>query len=98
MTPQLRRSLAALLAGVAGSLIALTTAAWIRRDACLDSGGRWLDAARRCEWAAGAAAGPDPQARAYLVGALVGLAAAAMLWRIYTYVSSRGRRGVPRAG
>ena len=92
MTPQLRRALAALLAGTAGSLLALTTVAWVRRDACLDSGGRWLAAARACEWPAGGAA-DDPTLRAYLVGVLVGLAAAGLLWRTFSFFAARaGRR------
>ena len=93
MNASLRRRLAAVLAGAAAMLLGLLTATWIRQDACLDAGGRWLAATRACEWPAGAPAA-DPTVRAYAIGALAGLAAAALLWRAFTFAASRGgRRG-----
>ena len=91
MTAQTRRSLAALLAGIAGMLMALLTATRLRQDACLDAGGRWLAAARSCELPAGAASAMSPL-RGYTLGAVAGVLTAIVLWRMFTFFASRGVR------
>jgi hypothetical protein len=90
MTPDLRRRLAALLAGVAGTLVALLSATLLRARACRAAGGSWEDAARRCALAAGT---PEPSTLVpYLLGALAGLVALVVLWRTYTFFALRGMR------
>lgn len=91
MNPETRRRLAAMLAGVAAALVALFASTWLRQDACLDAGGRWLDAARSCAMPAGASAGAAT-ARAYALGALAGVVTAVVLWRTYTFFVARGGR------
>ena len=89
MTAQLRRQLALVVIGVAAALVALLVATWLRQDACLEAGGRWLAATRTCELANGAV-GPGLSAgRAYAVGAIVGVLAATVLWRTFTFFASR---------
>ena len=91
MTAETRRRLAALLTGTAGALTALLLATWLRQDACLDAGGRWLAATRHCELPAGASAAISSQ-RAYAVGAIVGVLTAIVLWRVFTFAASRAAR------
>ena len=91
MTAETRRSLAALLAGIAGMLMALLTATRLRQDACLDAGGRWLAAARMCELPAGTASEMSPL-RGYALGAVAGVLTAIVLWRMFTFFASRGTR------
>ena len=91
ITAETRRRLAALLIGTAGMLLALLTATSLLQDACLDAGGRWLADARTCELPAGAAMATSPF-RAYATGAVAGVLAAIMLWRIFTFAASRGVR------
>jgi hypothetical protein len=87
MTPETRRSLALLLATTAATLVALAVASLLRERACVDAGGRWV--ARSCVLAAG----PESSvARAYLLGAIVGVAALLFLWRTYTFFATRGAR------
>ena len=88
MNADTRRGLAAMLSGVAGAIVALTVASFLRQHACLDAGGRWVAATRTCELAAGAAP-PTGATRAYLLGAVVGIVAAALLWRTYTFFVAR---------
>lgn len=97
MTPDLRRRLAALLAGVAGTLVALLSATLLRARACREVGGSWVDAGRRCALPAG---GVEPSTTtAYLLGALAGLAAMLVLWRTYTFFALRSRSaGRPAIG
>jgi len=91
MTSDTRRSLALLLVGLGAMLIGLSAATAVMRDACLDAGGRWLET-RTCE----AATTPLPApGRAYLIGAVVGIVAGVVLWRIYTFYAARARRGAP---
>ena len=88
MTPQLRRQLVLLVVGITAAIVALIASTWVRQDACLGAGGRWLVETETCELAGGAM----PQGstvRAYLLGALIGLLAGTMLWRVYTYFASR---------
>lgn len=91
MNPQTRRSLAAMLSGVAAAIVALVTTTWLRQDACLDAGGLWIAAARSCTLPAGAAEAAP--ARAYALGAVAGVVTAVVLWRTYTFFVSRGGRG-----
>lgn len=97
MTPDLRRRLAALLAGVAGTLVALLAVTVLRARACRDAGGRWADAARACTLPPGA---DEPAAAtAWLLGALAGVAAMLVLWRTYTFFALRARTtGAPAPG
>lgn len=88
MTSDTRRRLALLLVGLAAMLVGLTVTSTVMRDACLDAGGRWL-AQRRCDVANGQAPAPG---RAYLLGGVAGLAAALVLWRIFTFYATRARR------
>ena len=90
MTPQLRRQLVLLVVGITAAIVALIAATALRQDACLDAGGRWLLDTETCELAGAMPRGAT--VRAYLLGALVGLLAGAMLWRVYTFFASRGTR------
>jgi hypothetical protein len=90
MSPELRRGLAALLAGTAASLAALMIATWMRARSCTGAGGRWVEAARRCELPAGVTAAPVWQSS--LVGAVIGFATLLVLWRTYTYFADRRPR------
>jgi hypothetical protein len=83
-----RRRIAALLAGMAGAFIALSVSVWLRQDACLDAGGRWIAAARACDLPTGAPSLSSP-ARFYMVGAVAGVVVAAVLWRTYTFIAHR---------
>ena len=85
-----RRTLALLLAGAMAALVALGVASAIRRDDCLDAGGRWL-AEGRCELAAGSPPGP---VGAYVAGVLAGGLVLVFVWRVYTFFAARGARGV----
>jgi hypothetical protein len=91
MTVETRRRIAILLVGTAGTLTALLLATSLRQDACLDAGGRWLAAARQCELPPGASMAM-PSHKAYAIGALAGMLAAIVLWRMFTF-ASRARRG-----
>lgn len=91
MKPELRHRLALLLVGVAAALVGLSVATWVRRDDCLDAGGRWLAASRTCELAGGPAAAM-PSWRAVALGAGAGLLAAVVLWRTYTFFVGRAAR------
>jgi hypothetical protein len=91
MSPDLRRGLAALLAGTAASLAALLAATWVRARGCADAGGEWMDGVRRCAMPGGA---PEPSTwRGSLVGAVVGVATLVVLWRTFTFFADRRARG-----
>lgn len=90
MSSELRRGLAALLAGVAASLAALLTSAWLRGRACVGAGGRWVEAERQCALPAGAEA--PAMWRSSLVAALVGMATLLVLWRTFTFFADRRAR------
>ena len=92
MTSDTRRSLALLLVGLGAMLIGLSVATAVLRGACIDAGGRWLES-RACEAATSPLPGP---ARAYLIGAAAGVAAAVVLWRVFSFYSTRARRGLPQ--
>ena len=91
MNPQLRRQLILLTVGITGAIVALIAATYLRQDACLRAGGRWVVATDTCDIAAGTLSTAST-VRAYLFGALIGLLAGTMLWRVYTFVATRGRR------
>ena len=91
MSPELRRGLAALLAGTAASLAALLATTAMRARACADAGGEWMEGVRRCAMPGGAA--EPSMSRSALVGALVGLATLVTLWRTYTFFAARRARG-----
>ena len=91
MTAQLRRQIAVLLIGVVAMLIALSVATWLRQDACLDAGGRWLPGSRTCELAAGATAAGST-GRAYVFGAVAGVLTSVVLWRTFTFFAARTAR------
>ena len=91
MKAELRHRLALLLVGVAAALVGLSVATWVRRDDCLDAGGRWLAGPRACELAGGAAA-TMPSWRAYALGVVAGLLVAVVLWRTYTFFLVRAAR------
>ena len=91
MNPKLRRQLILVIVGVSGAIVALIAATYLRQDACLDAGGRWVIATETCQLEGGGAMSQGSTVRAYLLGALVGLLAGTMLWRVYTLVASRGR-------
>lgn len=94
MTAEIRRRIAALLAGIAGAFVALSVASWSRQDACLGAGGRWLATSRACDLPSGAAPLASPL-RFYILGAAVGVVVAVVLWRTFTYFARRAaaRRG-----
>ena len=98
MSSQLRRSLAAMLAGIAAMLVALSLATYLRQDACLDAGGQWSAVARTCELAAGREM-PGPTG-AYLAGTAAGFITLMVLWRTYLFVVKRAaeRAQAGRAG
>ena len=91
LSPELRRGLAALLAGTAASLAALLATTVMRARACADAGGEWMEGVRRCAMPGGA---PEPaMSRSALVGAVVGVATLVTLWRTYTFFAARRARG-----
>jgi len=92
MTVETRRRLAILLIGTTGTLTALLMATWLRQDACLDAGGRWIAATRLCELPPGASTAMSPQ-RAYAVSVVGGVLTAIVLWRAFTFAASRAVRG-----
>ena len=92
MTPQVRRQLVLLVIGVTGAIVALVAATYLRQDACLDAGGTWAGESETCRLAGGGGLPQGSTVRAYLLGALIGLLAGTMLWRVYTFVAYRGRR------
>ncbi len=90
MTPDLRRGLAALLAGIAASLVGLMTASWLRQRACVGAGGDWLEGLRACALPGGL---PEPSPwRSSLAGAAAAVVTLVVLWRTYTFFADRGRR------
>lgn len=90
MSPDVRRGLAAVLAGTAASLAALLVASWMRARACTGAGGEWMDGVRRCAMPGGVA---EPTTwRSSLVGALVGVATLVLLWRTFTFFAERRAR------
>jgi hypothetical protein len=91
MTASTRRRLAVLLTGTIATLVALSVATLVRENACSDAGGRWAAASRTCADAAGAAL-PDAGARAYAMGALAGLVVGVLLWRTFTFLTTRAAR------
>ena len=90
MSPELRRGLAALLAGVAASLLALLTSTWLRGRACVGAGGRWAEATRQCALPAGVEA--PGMWRSSLVAALMGVVTLLALWRTFTFFADRRAR------
>ena len=88
MTAETRRRLATLLSGIAGAFVALSVSLWLRQDACLDAGGRWVAAARTCDLLAGISSATSP-VYFYIVGAAAGLLLAGALWRTFTYIADR---------
>jgi hypothetical protein len=91
MTPELRRGLAALLAGTAASLAALLASTLMRARACADAGGEWMEGVRRCAMPGGA---PEPSTwHGLAVGAIVGVAVLVTLWRTFTFFADRRARG-----
>jgi hypothetical protein len=92
MTSETRRRLAALLTGTAGTLTALLMATWLRQDACLEAGGRWLAATRQCQLPSGASTAMSSP-MAYVIGAVGGVLTAIVLWRVFTFATSRAVRG-----
>ena len=90
MSPELRRGVAALLAGTAASLTALLVATWMRARSCAAAGGSWVEATRSCTLPAGVTG--TPMWRSSLVGAVVGIATLLVLWRTYTFFADRRAR------
>lgn len=88
MTVETRRRLAALLSGIAGAFVALSVSLWLRQDACLDAGGRWVAIERACELPAGLAS-PTSPVRFYIVGAVAGLLVAVALVRTFSFIADR---------
>ncbi|MDF1503978.1 hypothetical protein [Roseisolibacter sp. H3M3-2] len=87
MTPDVRRGLAALLAGTAASLAALLVATLVRSRACANAGGEWMEGVRRCAMPAGA---PEPSTwGSSLAGAAVGIVTLVVLWRTFTFFAAR---------
>jgi len=83
-----RRSLASLLVGVIAALGGMWTAAYLRGHRCLEAGGRWTPGVNRCELPAGVTPETTRQLfSAYLLGLLVAIAIAVVLWRIFAYAS-----------
>ena len=89
MTPQLRRQVVLVVVGVTASIVALVASTYLRQGACQDAGGQWVVSTETCTLPLGVAV-PSP-IRAYLLGAVIGLLAGTMLWRVYTF-ASQGRR------
>jgi hypothetical protein len=88
MTAETRRRLAALLSGIAGAFVALSVSLWLRQDACLDAGGRWVAIERACELPAGLSS-PTSPARFYIVGAAAGLLVAGLLLLGFSVIANR---------
>ena len=90
-----RRSLASLLIGVIAALGGMWTAAYLRGHRCVGAGGRWTPGANRCELPAGVTPETTWQLfSSYLLGLLVAIAIAVVLWRIFAFAS--GARAAPR--
>jgi hypothetical protein len=90
--PETRRSLVTMLIGIMAALLGLLATTWLREDACLDAGGRWL-ATRTCELPPGAEM--PSSLRFYFIGVVVGLVTALLLWRTYTFITTRARVARP---
>ena len=89
MNPQLRRQLVLVVVGITATIVALVASTYLRQGACQDAGGQWIVPSETCALPPGIA---EPSSvRSYLLGALIGLLAGTMLWRVYTF-ASRGRR------
>lgn len=88
MTSETRRRLAALLSGIAGAFVALSVSLWLRQDACLDAGGRWVAIERACELPADLSS-PTSPARFYVVGAAAGLLVAGILLLGFSFITNR---------
>jgi hypothetical protein len=86
-----RRSLILLLIGVIASLAGMLGAMRVRSGRCEALGGTWDDAARACRVPAGAAGETAGQViSAYLLGLVLALVVAFMLWRVLLFVTGRG--------
>lgn len=92
MTPQLRRQIVLVVVGITAAIVALIAATYLRQDACLDAGGRWVVETEVCQLAPGVA--PPGSAKAYGLGAVIGLLVGTMLWRMYTFAARRGTRDI----
>jgi hypothetical protein len=88
MNSETRRRLAALLSGIAGAFVALSVSLWLRQDACLGAGGRWVATERVCELPAGFSS-PTSPARFYIVGAAAGLLVAGVLLLGFSFIANR---------
>jgi hypothetical protein len=88
MSPEIRRQLAALLSGIAGAFVALSVSLWLRQDACVDAGGRWVALERACELPTGLSS-PTSPVRYYIAGAVAGLLVAGVLFRGFSFIADR---------
>jgi hypothetical protein len=88
MIAETRRRLAALLSGIAGAFFALSLSMWLRQDACLTAGGRWVAIERACELPAGLSPPAFP-VRFYIVCAAAGLLVAGVLLLGFNLIADR---------
>lgn len=87
---ELRRTAIPLIIGIISSLVAFSAVGWLRRDRCLDAGGSYDIASRRCLMADGVTVDVG-HAGDLMAGLLVGTALALMLYRATTFATRRGR-------
>lgn len=88
---ELRRTAIPLVIGIISSLVAFSAVGWLRRDRCLDAGGTYDAATRRCLMADGVTM-DVAYAGDMMAGLVVGAALALMLYRATTFASRRARR------
>ncbi len=88
-----RRSIILLLIGTIAAIAGFAVPAYLRQRRCAAAGGRWDNAARQCAASDGGvvevASGTD-----ILVGALVAVALAFMLFRMFLFATGRVGRSM----
>ncbi|MHB1071721.1 MAG: hypothetical protein ACYC3Q_02750 [Gemmatimonadaceae bacterium] len=84
-----RRTAIPLIIGIISSLVAFSAVGWLRRDRCVDGGGTYDMASRRCLMADGVTM-DVAYAGDLMAGLVVGVALALMLHRATTFATRRG--------
>ncbi|HYD52376.1 MAG TPA: hypothetical protein VEA99_07105 [Gemmatimonadaceae bacterium] len=86
-----RRPLILLLVGALATLLGLMASTRIRASRCASRGGEWDDLRRACRLASGASGETVGQVTtAYLLGLVIAVIVAFMLWRIFLFAIGRG--------
>jgi hypothetical protein len=85
-----RRSIMVLLIGVISTLTGFAAAAFLEQRKCLDAGGRWDAALRKCELTTGDVTGYG--SRSIVAGVFVGVLLAITLYRTVLFFTMRASR------